>query len=97
MKTTISQLRILGLLEGLSFLLLLGICVPLKYFYDMPEPTKIVGMAHGVLFIAYCVWVVISGKEYRWDLKTITLSLIAGVVPFGTFVADKRFFKEIDY
>ena len=61
-KTLLGQLRWLAILEGISYLLL-AITVPLKYMYEMGTPNKIVGMAHGVLFIAYCIWVVIYGRQ----------------------------------
>lgn len=86
-------LRTLAVLEGISYLLLLGICVPLKYIFDIPEPTHPVGLAHGVLFVAYCAWVLIVGTQRQWSILTTFLSLLASLLPFGTFVADKKFFK----
>ena len=93
LSTTIGRLRLLGLLEGISFLLLLGICVPLKYVAGIPEPVSVVGMAHGILFIAYVLWVFIATSEYNWNFKTVGYSIVAAVLPFGTFVADKKIFK----
>ena len=87
-------LSIVGILEGISFLVLLGICMPLKYGFDIPEPTSAVGMAHGFLFIAYCAWVLIVASEFKWSYTEILLSLIASIIPFGTFVADKKIFKQ---
>lgn len=86
-------LRRLALLEGISYLLLLGICVPLKYMFNIPEPTHPVGLAHGVLFVAYCVWVLIVTREQKWTFKQMFLAGIASLLPFGTFIADKRIFK----
>lgn len=54
LKTNLGALRLLGILEGISFIILLGICVPLKYIFDIPQATQLTGMAHGVLFLAYC-------------------------------------------
>ncbi|UII30855.1 DUF3817 domain-containing protein [Fulvivirga ulvae] len=93
LKTNINRLRVLGFLEGISYLLLLGICMPLKYMMDIPEPTSYVGMAHGVLFIAYCLWVVIVAVELKWGFSKIFWALAASLLPFGTFVADARLFK----
>ena len=92
-KTLIGQLRLLAILEGISYLLL-AITVPLKYMLDMGLPNRIVGMAHGVLFIAYCVWVVVYAKEAKWKLSTILWSLAASILPFGTFVADAKIFSK---
>ena len=87
-------LRILAVLEGISYLLLLGICMPLKYIWDIPEPTYPVGLAHGVLFVAYCVWVLLVTLEKKWPFKTMFLAGIASLLPFGTFVADKKIFQK---
>jgi len=87
-------LRILAVVEGISYLLLLGICVPLKYVFDIPEPTRPVGMAHGILFVAYCLWVIIVAKQKQWSIGITFLSLIASLLPFATFVAEKKFFKD---
>ena len=87
-------LSILAILEGISFLALLGVCMPLKYIFEIPEPTSIVGMAHGVLFIAYVAFVIIVSFEYKWSYSTTFWALLASILPFGTFVADKRIFKQ---
>ena len=87
-------LRVVGFIEGISYLVLLGICMPLKYVWDYPEPTRPVGMAHGILFVAYIIWVVLVGAEKKWDLKTYFWAFIASLLPFGTFVADAKIFKK---
>jgi integral membrane protein len=94
LKTTIGQLRIVALLEGLSFLILLGIAMPLKYMAGIPQAVSIVGMAHGVLFIAYIIWAVLAKSQYKMSLMELFWSLVASVLPFGTFVADARIFKK---
>ncbi|MBL6449017.1 DUF3817 domain-containing protein [Fulvivirga sp. 29W222] len=93
LKTNINKLRVLGLLEGISYLLLLGVCMPLKYLMDIPEPTSYVGMAHGILFIAYCLWVIIVAVEVKWGFGKIFWALLASLLPFGTFLADVWLFK----
>ena len=92
-KTLIGQLRILAVAEGISYLLL-ALTIPLKYMYDMPMPNKIVGMAHGILFIAYCVWVIVVANDKKWNYKTTFLAGLASLLPFGTFVADAKIFKK---
>lgn len=89
----LGALRLVGLLEGISYLILLGICMPLKYFWDTPEPTKPIGMAHGILFVMYCALVLKVAFEKRWKFEPIFWSLLASVLPFGTFVVDKKYFK----
>lgn len=94
LKTNLGRLRALAILEGVSYLALFGITMPLKYMLDMPGPNQWVGMIHGFLFIAYCLWVLIVKQEYRWGLKKTVLSLLASLIPFGTFIADKKWFRD---
>jgi len=94
MSNNLQILKLWAILEGISYLLLFGVTMPLKKIYNIPEPNFFVGMAHGVLFIAYCLWVLIVAREEKWSLKIIFLALIASLVPFGTFVADRKLFKR---
>lgn len=93
LKSSLGVLRILALLEGVSYLLF-ALTMPLKYMYEMPMPNKIVGMAHGVLFIAYCAFVFIVNQDKKWSLATNFWAYFASLVPFGTFVADAKIFKK---
>ena len=86
----IKPLRILGNIEGVSYLLLLGVAMPMKYFFEMPMAVKIVGMTHGVLFVAYCVLLALSLKRFNWTLKFGAYLFIATLIPFGTFVTDRK-------
>ncbi len=86
-------LRIVALLEGLSLLILFGVGMPLKYWYGFEDATKDIGMAHGVLFLAYCALVIIVAIQKKWGLKITSLSLLASLIPFGTFIADKKYFR----
>ena len=89
----LKTLRIIAVLEGLSLLILFGICMPLKYMYGMEHATRDVGMAHGVLFISYCLLVLVVALQKKWGFKVVSLSLLASLVPFGTFIADKKYFR----
>lgn len=91
-KTPISRLRLLAILEGVSFLLF-GITMPLKYWFDMPAPNFYVGMTHGWLFIAYVGFCLQNIYLHRWGAKTSMISLAASLVPFGTFYTDAKIFK----
>lgn len=90
LSTTLGRLRILGFTEGVSFLLLIGVGMPLKYMAGMGTPNKIIGYAHGVLFILYVVHVIWATVEIRWSLWTAVKLFIASLVPFGTFWTDKH-------
>jgi integral membrane protein len=90
----LNTLRIVGLLEGISYLLLLFIAMPLKYFFQLPQFVRVIGMAHGVLFIAYIVLVMIAAQRYKWNIKNTSIALIGSLLPFGTFYADKKVFQK---
>lgn len=94
LRTSLGRLRAVGFLEGVSFLVLLGIAMPLKYLFGQPEAVRIVGMAHGVLFVAYVLLVLQVSLERSWSWKKALLALAVSVVPFGTFWADKKLFQE---
>lgn len=87
-------LRIIAFLEGLSFALLLFVGVPLKYFGENEALVKMLGMPHGVLFMAYIVLVIVVRADEKWDLKSAFLILISSIIPFGTFWADRKFFRD---
>ena len=86
----IKNLRILGNVEGVSYLLLLGVAMPLKYLADMPLAVRIVGMGHGVLFIAYCILQALCMRRFKWAIGFGIYLFVATLIPFGTFVTDRR-------
>lgn len=86
--------RVVAFLEGLSYLLLLFVAVPIKYFGDDPQYVKMLGMPHGLLFIAYIILAVLLKSEYKWNNKTFFIVLIASILPFGTFYVDKKYLKN---
>ena len=83
--------RSISFLEGLSLLILLFIAMPLKYIWDNPEYVKIVGMAHGLLFIAYILFAILIKFKLDWKIKTLIIVFLASVIPFGTFYIDKKY------
>ena len=91
----IQTLRILGNIEGISYLLLLGVAMPMKYYFEMPMAVKITGMAHGVLFVAYCLVLALCMKNFNWSLKFGAYLFIATLIPFGTFVTDRKLRNKV--
>ncbi len=89
MVQSIRNLRYVGIAEGISFLLLLLIAMPLKYIWGWPLAVKYVGWAHGVLFVMYIVAVFAAIKAMKWGLKGVTIAMIASLLPAGTFVLDR--------
>jgi integral membrane protein len=82
-----------AILEGISYLLLFGVGMPLKYLAQIPEPNIYIGYAHGFLFMAYVVLAIVVCIEKKWDLKMFTILFIASLVPFGTFYIDKKYLR----
>ena len=89
----ISTFRITAFLEGLSYILLLFVAVPIKYQMGDPTYVKLLGMPHGLLFMAYVFLAVYLKPQYNWDTKTFMLVLAASIIPFGTFYVDRKVLK----
>jgi len=85
--------RIVSYLEGISYLLLLFIATPIKYFYGDETYVKMLGMPHGILFIIYIIWAFILKDEQQWEGKDFRFVLLASILPFGTFIVDKKYLK----
>ena len=94
MIRTIRGLRLIGIAEGFSFLILLLIAMPLKYWMGWPLAVKYVGWAHGLLFILYIIAVFAAIKAMRWGIKGIAVAMIASLLPAGTFVLDRSLRKR---
>ena len=86
--------RKVALLEGISYLLF-GITMPLKYMYQVLEPNLYVGMAHGVLFMAYCFIGLTCAIKMKWSFGFSFLVFIVSLLPFGTFWLETNHLKGI--
>lgn len=95
-KTKIGRLRILGLLEGISLLVLVFIAVPMKYYLNNPALTKALGPVHGALFLLFIFNTLSVGVEQRWQFRTTTWKVVAACfIPFGTFYIDKKILSKL--
>ncbi|MCO5240552.1 MAG: DUF3817 domain-containing protein [Chitinophagaceae bacterium] len=92
--STLGRFRLTAIAEGISYLVLLGIAMPLKYFAGLPEVVKYTGWVHGLLFVLYMVLLLKVWKQYRWNRGKVALAVIASLLPFGTFVFDRELKKE---
>lgn len=90
----LKQFRIIAIIEGISFLVLLFIAMPLKYLAGMPLAVKYVGWIHGILFIAFCIFLLLVKIKYNWTIIKVLLAFIASLLPFGTFVLDAKILKK---
>lgn len=86
----VQRFRIINTIEGYSYLALLLIAMPLKYFFDTPEAVKIAGMLHGVLFVTLVILMVPAYIEAKWKFQYNILFFIASLIPFGTFYTSKK-------
>ena len=86
-------LRLVGFLEGASYVLLLFFAVPLKYWGGEEQYVKLLGMPHGLLFTTYVFLVYLLKDTQNWSNKTLYILLTASIIPFGTFYVDSRYFK----
>lgn len=90
MKNPIPFLRKIATYEAISFLVLLGIAMPLKYLAGMPMAVKIVGSVHGLLFVIFCCSLAQTMLIARWPLTRGMMVFIASLLPFGPFIVDRR-------
>lgn len=95
MQNKVFLLRKIGIAEGISFLVLLFIAMPLKYYFNQPLTVKIIGWLHGILFIAFIsfAWEVKSerNKHFKW----FAIAFVASIIPTGTFFFDRLLKKEL--
>jgi integral membrane protein len=91
MNNMLKTFRLISFLEGLSYLLLLFIAVPIKYLGGNESYVKMLGMPHGILFMGYIIIAVLLQKEMGWNRKVFLSILLASVIPFGTFYIDRKY------
>lgn len=90
LKSKSGRFKIIAEIEGISFLVLLLIAMPLKYFWGMPWMVQKVGMLHGVFFILYIFAAIDVKKLLNWSQKDFLFALFLSFVPFGTFYVVRK-------
>jgi integral membrane protein len=90
----IRNLRNIGNIEGISYLALLGIAMPLKYIGNMPQAVRIAGSVHGFLFVMFMIALMIVWRKKNWSYDKVAFAFLASIIPFGTFYLDKKLRKE---
>ncbi len=90
MSPTVNRFRWIAVAEGVSYLLLLGVAMPLKYAFDMPMAVRAVGWIHGLLFIAYGIAGHLAASEQRWKWEFRVWAIGASLIPFATFVLERQ-------
>jgi integral membrane protein len=86
--------RIIAFLEGVSYLLLLFVAVPIKYNLGDPTYVKLLGMPHGLLFVGYIVFSYLLKDDENWNGKDFGIVMLASVLPFGTFYVDWKYLRN---
>jgi integral membrane protein len=89
------QLRLVAWVEGLSFVLLLFVAMPLKYMAGMPLAVRIAGSVHGILFLLFIAALYRVASEREWPIRRSAVAFLSSIVPFGTFVFDASLKREI--
>ncbi len=95
LSTALGRFRLIAILEGISYVILVFISMPLKYFGDMPEAVKINGWIHGILFVPFCLALLHVWMVQKWSFIKAALAFIASLIPFGTFVFDRAIKNEL--
>jgi integral membrane protein len=88
--STLSIFKKVAIAEGISYLALLLIAMPLKYFAGMPLAVKYTGWAHGLLFVLYGALVIMCWMEYKWKFGKTLLVMVCSLLPFAPFIIEKR-------
>ena len=93
-RTALARLRLIGLVEGTSCVLLFFGAMPLKYLAGQSWVVTVVGSIHGGLFIMYCLAVVNAWKSQKWSVGRAVLAGLVSIPPFATFVFDRSLKRE---
>ncbi len=86
----VHQFRVVSLLEGLSYVALMGVAMPLKYAAGMPHAVRAVGMVHGLLFVVFAVALARVVWAESWKPKAIAIAVVAAMLPLGAFWLERR-------
>ena len=87
--------RLIAFLEGVSYISLLLLAVPVKYLLNEAFYVKILGMPHGILFIIYILFSIIAKIKYNWSFRKFLVISIASLIPFGNFYVDKKYLSKL--
>lgn len=92
--SSLSIFRKVAVAEGISYLLLLFIAMPVKYIFHYKELVKYTGWAHGLLFVLYAATLILAWQEQKWKFGKAVLLFLASLLPFAPFVVDRKLKDE---
>jgi integral membrane protein len=93
-STTVARVRTIGIIEGISGVLLFFVAMPLKYAFDYPQAVSVVGMAHGVLWMLYAAVLLHAWYVKKWRFSMLFAGMVASVLPLGPFVFDAKMLRD---
>ena len=91
MNISIQTFRVISLLEALSFIVLLLIAMPVKYLLGNPELVRVVGMAHGILFVLYILSSFLFKNKLNWSNQILGVVILCSIIPLGPFYVDRKY------
>jgi len=91
MNITLKTFRVISLLEALSFVILLLVAMPIKYILGNPELVRIVGMAHGILFVLYILGAFVFKNKLNWSNQILGVVILCSIIPLGPFYVDRKY------
>jgi|TARA_B100001094_G_C17888942_1_gene650650 integral membrane protein len=91
MNISIQTFRVISLLEALSFIVLLLIAMPVKYLLGNPELVRVVGMAHGILFVLYILGAFVFKNTLNWSNQVLGVVILCSIIPLGPFYVDRKY------
>ncbi|XOB63450.1 DUF3817 domain-containing protein [Campylobacterota bacterium DY0563] len=89
-SNALSRFRLISAIEGLSYLILVFVAMPIKYIGENPYPVKVFGMIHGVLFIIFMISLFEAKIKEKWNTGLMFQLFVLSLIPFGAFVIEKR-------
>ncbi len=89
-SSALNRFRLISAIEGISYLLLVFIAMPIKYMGDNPYYVKIFGMAHGVLFIIFMISLFETKRKNNWDIVFMFKLFVLSLIPFGAFIIEAK-------
>ena len=96
MKNPIKLFRIVAIAEGISYLLLLGWAMPLKYLYHQPEAVRVLGSIHGGLFLLFMLMIALAARYGKWSWARVLEAFIASLLPFGPIYLEYKYRNEFN-
>jgi integral membrane protein len=90
LRTAVARFRLVSLAEGLSYVLLMFVAMPLKYAAGIPEAVRVVGSLHGALFILFVATLFLAARQARWSPARAAWFLLLSIIPLGALRIEQE-------